>query len=147
MSERSLFRRRASLSASLPPPATTNFSSPACGRRPDVARDAVEILRSELLQLRLTELIMRADSAGVHADTLDAAAESDHPKENVVALIVAKLVPNVDDLLTNALAGGRWPDDVREARSGTEEEDRAEYGRARLAEVRVCGHSFCYFCL
>ena len=130
MSERSVFRRRASL-------ATTEAA--AALDVADVASDAVEILRSELRQLRLTELLGRAASARVDGYILDAAVESDHPKEAVVALIVQQLVPSVGGLLAHALAGGMDPG--REVSGGGEDQNpqgasKDSERRARLVEVR-----------
>jgi hypothetical protein len=129
MSERSLFRRRREQpleqqpleqqqleqqqeQLEQPPPSQPSPPSPP-PLLADVANDAVEILRSELRTLRLTELLRRADDAGVDADRLDAAAESaEQPKEAVVALIVQQLAPSVGDLLAHALAGGEQRDDT-----------------------------------
>jgi hypothetical protein len=120
MSQRSIFRRhrqaasteeeeeQAPETPSTPPPDSfrRQLASPLMADVADVADGAVEILRSKLHSLRLTELLRRAEDAGVDPDALDEAAEAPaEPKDAIVGLIVQQLVPSLlGGVLAHALA-------------------------------------------
>lgn len=136
MSQRSVFRRHRQLAARKEKQEPESFSSPhGSVRAPaspegslwasptllsDVADGAVEILCSKLRSLRLTELLRRAEDAGVDPDTLDEAAEaSAEPKEAIVGLIVKQLVPSMRGVLAHALADAETLD------TNIEDDDRS----------------------
>jgi hypothetical protein len=107
----------------------------------DVADGAVEILCSKLRSLRLTELLRRAEDAGVDPDTLDEAAEaSAEPKEAIVGLIVKQLVPSMRGVLAHALADAdtldtNIEDDDRSSITAQQECEHHENMRTARADV------------